>query len=214
MAMLVVTLLTSEGAAGVTGSSFTALAATVPHVPVGTLALIFGVSRFMSETRSLTSLAGNGVATLAAARWEDGLDEDRARSVLRGGRPYTPGLAPTAAPPASLAAGPNRFTFEACGPSPCRGILCPNTAAWTVWPLSGLDGVRLVERQHGEGGQPVVGGEAAAFHGGQTHGEVCVGLGSHSTDLLSGLGPEPLRAGDVLPLGAPTGRTALPGAAP
>ncbi|MEU3535969.1 cation:dicarboxylase symporter family transporter [Streptomyces murinus] len=73
--MLVVTLLTSEGAAGVTGSSFTALAATlgtVPPAPVGALALIFGVDQFMSKARSLTSLAGNGVATLAVARWEDG----------------------------------------------------------------------------------------------------------------------------------------------
>jgi len=99
--MLVVMLLTSKGAAGVTGSGFIALAATlgaVPHVPVGALALIFGVDRFMSEARALTSLVGNGVATLAVARWEGELDEDRARSVLRGELPFAPSLAPTAVP--------------------------------------------------------------------------------------------------------------------
>jgi aerobic C4-dicarboxylate transport protein len=99
LAMLAVMLLTSKGAAGVTGSGFIALAATlsaVPHVPVAALALIFGVDRFMSEARALTSLVGNGVATLAVARWEGELDEDRAKAVLRGEIPYPPAPAPSA----------------------------------------------------------------------------------------------------------------------
>jgi aerobic C4-dicarboxylate transport protein len=93
LSMLAIMLLTSKGAAGVTGSGFIALAATlsaVPHVPVAALALIFGIDRFMSEARALTSLVGNGVATLAVARWEGQLDEDRAKAVLRGEIPYVP----------------------------------------------------------------------------------------------------------------------------
>ncbi|CAM5708455.1 C4-dicarboxylate transporter DctA [Streptomyces griseorubiginosus] len=92
LSMLAVMLLTSKGAAGVTGSGFIALAATlsaVPHVPVAALALIFGIDRFMSEARALTSVVGNGVATLAVAKWEGQLDEERARAVLRGELPYT-----------------------------------------------------------------------------------------------------------------------------
>ncbi|MFG2134857.1 C4-dicarboxylate transporter DctA [Streptomyces sp. NPDC048751] len=92
LSMLAVMLLTSKGAAGVTGSGFIALAATlsaVPHVPVAALALIFGIDRFMSEARALTSVVGNGVATLAVAKWEGQLDEKRARAVLSGEIPYT-----------------------------------------------------------------------------------------------------------------------------
>ncbi len=92
LTMLAVMLLTSKGAAGVTGSGFVALAATlsaVPHVPVAALALIFGVDRFMSEARALTSCVGYGVATLAAARWDGQLDRSRAQAVLRGEIPYT-----------------------------------------------------------------------------------------------------------------------------
>ncbi|MEU0845925.1 C4-dicarboxylate transporter DctA [Streptomyces sp. NPDC005962] len=99
LSMLAVMLLTSKGAAGVTGSGFIALAATlsaVPHVPVAALALIFGIDRFMSEARALTSLVGNGVATLAVAKWEGQLDESRAKAVLRGDIPYP--SAPEAAP--------------------------------------------------------------------------------------------------------------------
>jgi aerobic C4-dicarboxylate transport protein len=93
LSMLAVMLLTSKGAAGVTGSGFIALAATlsaVPHVPVAALALIFGIDRFMSEARALTSLVGNSVATLAVARWEGQLDQARAKAVLRGEVPYAP----------------------------------------------------------------------------------------------------------------------------
>src|SRR5205809_8109617 len=75
--LLTVLLLTSKGAAGVTGSGFIVLAATlsaVGHVPVAGLALILGIDRFMSEARALTNLIGNGVATLVVARWTGDLD--------------------------------------------------------------------------------------------------------------------------------------------
>ncbi|KQM69051.1 dicarboxylate/amino acid:cation symporter [Xylophilus sp. Leaf220] len=83
--LLAVLLLTSKGAAGVTGSGFIVLAATlsaVGHVPVAGLALILGIDRFMSEARALTNLIGNGVATLVVAKWTDELDEQRMRAVL------------------------------------------------------------------------------------------------------------------------------------
>jgi len=85
LAMLAVMLLTSKGAAGVTGAGFIALASTlsaVPHVPVAALALILGIDRFMSEARALTSLVGNGVATLAISRWEGDLDMAKAQREL------------------------------------------------------------------------------------------------------------------------------------
>ena len=75
--LLLVLLLTSKGAAGVTGSGFIVLAATlsaVGHVPVAGLALILGIDRFMSEARALTNLVGNGVATIVVAKWTDELD--------------------------------------------------------------------------------------------------------------------------------------------
>lgn len=77
--LLVVAMLTSKGASGVTGSGFIVLAATlaaVPAVPTTALALVFAVDRFMSECRALTNVIGNGVATLAVARWEGALDRD------------------------------------------------------------------------------------------------------------------------------------------
>jgi aerobic C4-dicarboxylate transport protein len=83
--LLVVLLLTSKGAAGVTGSGFIVLAASlssVGHVPVAGLALIFGIDRFMSEGRALTNLVGNGVATLVVAKWCGRLDEERLRQRL------------------------------------------------------------------------------------------------------------------------------------
>ncbi|MBK1888421.1 dicarboxylate/amino acid:cation symporter [Undibacterium sp. 14-3-2] len=70
--LLAVLLLTSKGAAGITGSGFIVLAATlsaVGHVPVAGLALILGIDRFMSEARALTNLIGNGVATIVVAKW-------------------------------------------------------------------------------------------------------------------------------------------------
>ena len=75
-----VLLLTSKGAAGVTGSGFIVLAATLASVgtiPVASIALILGVDRFMSEARALTNLIGNGVATVVVAKWEGALDVER-----------------------------------------------------------------------------------------------------------------------------------------
>ena len=75
--LLAVLLLTSKGAAGVTGSGFIVLAATlatVGHVPVAGLALIFGIDRFMSEARAVTNMIGNGLATLVVAKWTRELD--------------------------------------------------------------------------------------------------------------------------------------------
>ncbi len=83
--LLAVLLLTSKGAAGVTGSGFIVLAATlsaVGHVPVAGLALILGIDRFMSEARALTNLVGNGVATIVVARWTGDLDEARLHAGL------------------------------------------------------------------------------------------------------------------------------------
>jgi aerobic C4-dicarboxylate transport protein len=80
-----VLLLTSKGAAGVTGSGFIVLAATLASVgtiPVASIALILGVDRFMSEARALTNLIGNGVATVVVAKWEGALDEVRMRQHL------------------------------------------------------------------------------------------------------------------------------------
>jgi aerobic C4-dicarboxylate transport protein len=83
--LLAVLLLTSKGAAGVTGSGFIVLAATlgaVGHVPVVGLAVIVGIDRFMSEARALTNLVGNGVAALVVARWCGQLDDERLRENL------------------------------------------------------------------------------------------------------------------------------------
>jgi aerobic C4-dicarboxylate transport protein len=78
LGLLGVLLLTSKGAAGVTGSGFIVLGATlsaVGHVPVAGLALILGIDRFMSEARALTNLVGNGVATIVVGKWTQELDE-------------------------------------------------------------------------------------------------------------------------------------------
>jgi aerobic C4-dicarboxylate transport protein len=86
-ALLGVAMLSSKGAAGVTGAGFITLAATlsiVPSVPVTGMALILGVDRFMSECRSLTNFIGNAVATIVVARWENALDRDRLDAVLSG----------------------------------------------------------------------------------------------------------------------------------
>jgi aerobic C4-dicarboxylate transport protein len=85
LTLLLVLLLTSKGAAGVTGSGFIVLAATlsaVGHVPVAGLALILGIDRFMSEARALTNLVGNGVATVVVAKWCGELDSDRMQQQL------------------------------------------------------------------------------------------------------------------------------------
>ncbi|MBQ4665750.1 dicarboxylate/amino acid:cation symporter [Aeromonas hydrophila] len=83
--LLVVLLISSKGAAGVTGSGFIVLAATISavgHLPLAGLALILGIDRFMSEARALTNLIGNGVATLVVARYCDQLDEQQMHEAL------------------------------------------------------------------------------------------------------------------------------------
>ena len=83
--LLAVLLVTSKGAAGVTGSGFVTLAATlgtVGHIPVAGIALLLGVDRFMSEARALTNLIGNSVAALVITRWEGELDETKATPIL------------------------------------------------------------------------------------------------------------------------------------
>ena len=85
LSILAILLLTSKGAAGVTGSGFITLAATlaaVPSVPPAGLALLVGVDRFMSEVRAITNLIGNAVATVVIARWDGALDLAHAQRVL------------------------------------------------------------------------------------------------------------------------------------
>jgi aerobic C4-dicarboxylate transport protein len=85
LTLLLVLLLTSKGAAGVTGSGFIVLAATLPtvgHIPVGAIALIFGIDRFMSEGRAITNIIGNTVATIVVAKWEKELDLEKIRSLI------------------------------------------------------------------------------------------------------------------------------------
>ena len=87
IALLLVAMLSSKGAAGVTGAGFITLAATlavVPEVPVAGMALILGVDRFMSECRSLTNFIGNAVATVVVSRWEKAVDMERLNAVLGG----------------------------------------------------------------------------------------------------------------------------------
>jgi aerobic C4-dicarboxylate transport protein len=85
--ILAVLLLTSKGAAAVTGGGFITLAATlsaVGNIPFAGLALLLGIDRFMSEARAITNLIGNGVATVVVSRWEGELDVERARGILAG----------------------------------------------------------------------------------------------------------------------------------
>ena len=85
LSLLIVLLLTSKGAAGVTGSGFITLAATLSvtgSIPVAGLTLLLGIDRFMSEARALTNFVGNAVATIVVSRWEKQLDLERASTVL------------------------------------------------------------------------------------------------------------------------------------
>ncbi|ADG12402.1 dicarboxylate/amino acid:cation symporter [Caulobacter segnis] len=85
--LLSVAMLSSKGAAGVTGAGFITLAATlsvVPSVPVAGMALILGVDRFMSECRALTNFIGNAVATIVVSRWEKALDKEALDAALAG----------------------------------------------------------------------------------------------------------------------------------
>jgi aerobic C4-dicarboxylate transport protein len=103
LSILAILLLTSKGAAGVTGSGFITLAATlaaVPSIPPAGLALLVGVDRFMSEARAITNLIGNAVATVVIARWDDALDLAHARRVLAGNHPEQIATLPEAVAPA------------------------------------------------------------------------------------------------------------------
>src|SRR5215510_14038775 len=85
LTILVVAMLTSKGASGVTGAGFITLAATlavVPSIPVAGLALILGIDRFMSEARSITNFIGNGVATVVVSHWERELDRKKLAQAL------------------------------------------------------------------------------------------------------------------------------------
>ncbi|HEX7820623.1 MAG TPA: dicarboxylate/amino acid:cation symporter [Sphingobium sp.] len=97
--LLSVAMLSSKGAAGVTGAGFITLAATlsiVPSVPVAGMALILGVDRFMSECRSLTNFISNAVATVVVSRWENALDRDQFDAALAGRLPHGEDLPPGA----------------------------------------------------------------------------------------------------------------------
>ena len=88
IALLLVAMISSKGAAGVTGAGFITLAATlsiVPSIPLAGLALILGIDRFMSECRALTNFMGNAVATIVVARWENALDVDQLHAALSKG---------------------------------------------------------------------------------------------------------------------------------
>jgi len=90
LTLLLVCLVTSKGAAGVTGSGFITLAATLSSlqmIPVEGMVLIVGVDRIMSEARAVTNLIGNGVATVVIARWENDLDREKAAQVLNSAQP-------------------------------------------------------------------------------------------------------------------------------
>lgn len=85
--LLLVAMLSSKGAAGITGAGFITLAATlavVPSVPIAGMALILGIDRFMSECRALTNFVGNAVATIVVARWENELDQTKFAAAMTG----------------------------------------------------------------------------------------------------------------------------------
>jgi len=85
--LLAVAMLSSKGAAGVTGAGFITLVATIqvlPTIPLAGVAIILGVDRFLSECRALTNFIGNAVATIVISRWEGALDHDKLRAAMRG----------------------------------------------------------------------------------------------------------------------------------
>jgi aerobic C4-dicarboxylate transport protein len=100
LTILLVAMLTSKGASGVTGAGFVTLAATlsvIPDIPITALAVLVGIDKFMSECRALTNLIGNGVACVAISRWERELDTPRLQAELARG---PDSLAPEDAVPA------------------------------------------------------------------------------------------------------------------
>jgi aerobic C4-dicarboxylate transport protein len=85
LGILVIAMITSKGASGVTGAGFVTLAATlsiVPDIPIQSLAILVGIDKFMSECRALTNLIGNGVATVVISRWEGELDAKKLHSAM------------------------------------------------------------------------------------------------------------------------------------
>ena len=86
ISLLIIAMISSKGASGVTGAGFITLAATltaVPSVPIASLALLVGIDRFMSECRAITNLIGNGVGTLVISRWENEVSAEQIRKNLR-----------------------------------------------------------------------------------------------------------------------------------
>ena len=153
--LLAVLLLMSKGAAGVTGSGFIVLAATlsaVGKVPVGGLALILGIDRFMSEARALTNVIGNGVASIVVARWTGDLDTATLDRQLAIGPP-TLSVQPSRKsrlPPKSLrrSAGSSRFrswsrySLGTSSSGTCRVVL-PRVRVWRIF--NALHHFRLVK---------------------------------------------------------------------
>jgi len=85
LGILVIAMITSKGASGVTGAGFVTLAATlqiVPDIPIQSIAILLGIDKFMSECRALTNLVGNGVATIVISRWEGELDADKLHEAM------------------------------------------------------------------------------------------------------------------------------------
>jgi aerobic C4-dicarboxylate transport protein len=85
LGILVIAMITSKGASGVTGAGFVTLAATlaiVPDIPIQSIAILLGIDKFMSECRALTNLVGNGVATIVISRWEGELDTDKLHETM------------------------------------------------------------------------------------------------------------------------------------
>ena len=85
LGILVIAMITSKGASGVTGAGFVTLAATlaiVPDIPMQSIAIILGIDKFMSECRALTNLIGNGVATIVISRWEGELDAEKLHETM------------------------------------------------------------------------------------------------------------------------------------
>ncbi|RUU12764.1 dicarboxylate/amino acid:cation symporter [Mesorhizobium sp. USDA-HM6] len=116
--LLLVAMLSSKGAAGVTGAGFVTLAATlsvIPSVPVAGMALILGIDRFMSECRALTNVIGNAVATLVVARWEGELDQAQLEAAFAGHQ-----LADTLAGQPPVAHAPSEVTSLQLVKSPGR----------------------------------------------------------------------------------------------
>ena len=105
ISLLLVAMLTSKGASGVTGAGFIALAATlatVPGIPIESLALLVGIDRFMSECRALTNLVGNGVATVVISRWEKEVTAETLNQNLRRPSSPPPGMSATEASPSEV----------------------------------------------------------------------------------------------------------------